>query len=45
MLVRVPLELDECLQPQWDRTRLAFVCAPLGFSKSEFAPHAQDLRH
>lgn len=44
MLVKVPLELDECLQPQWDRTRLAFVCAPLGFGKSEFAHRMlQDL--
>ena len=37
MLVKVPLELDEYLRPQWLRSRLAFVYAPLGFGKTAFA--------
>lgn len=37
MLARVPLELDACLWSQWRCCRLAFITAPLGFGKSEFA--------
>lgn len=37
MLAKVPLELDEYLWAQWKCSRLAFVYAPLGFGKSEFA--------
>ena len=33
----VGLELDEYLWAQWSCTRLAFICAPLGFGKTEFA--------
>lgn len=37
MLNKIPLELDEYLWAQWSCTRLAFICAPLGFGKTEFA--------
>jgi LuxR family maltose regulon positive regulatory protein len=37
MLSKVSLELDEYLWAQWECTRLAFISAPLGFGKSEFA--------
>lgn len=33
----VALELDEYIWAQWSYTRLAFICAPLGFGKTEFA--------
>ena len=37
MLNKIPLELDEYRWAQWSCTRLAFICAPLGFGKTEFA--------
>lgn len=37
MLARVPLEIDSFLWSQWKCCRLAFITAPLGFGKSEFA--------
>lgn len=37
MLSKITLELDEYLWAQWKCTRVAFVSAPLGFGKSEFA--------
>ena len=44
MLAKVPLELDEYLWAQWKCSRLAFVYAPLGFGKTEFAHRMlQDL--
>lgn len=37
MLTMVPLEFDEYLRPQWERTRIALVSGPLGFGKTTFA--------
>ena len=37
MLNKIPLELDECLWAQWSCTRIALICAPLGFGKTELA--------